>query len=238
MLQKKSLIFSRSIVSSIAGSALIVITVLFIIFLLVSPFFIKIGKAECKSQFGTCSKELDKELNNKIGKSYFIVKKEIVKYFKNNLLIKDYSVQYKLPNIIKVDLLIKKPAFCLKESSNNMYALIGDDGTIFAIQEECSLPEIDNMENMNLKVGEKIDDQKLYFLKLLRGVNQMYQTINGKIENLSLTVELPSGIKVIFPGEGDINALLGSLRLINTKIDNEGLKYSEVDLRFANPVLR
>ena len=66
----------------------------------------------------------------------------------------------------------------------------------------------------------------------------MYQVATGKMD-ADLTVELASGVTVIFPVEGDSDALLGALRLIYTKIQKESLgKYKEIDLRFDSPVLR
>jgi hypothetical protein len=68
----------------------------------------------------------------------------------------------------------------------------------------------------------------------------MYQVRDFTVQDDSLLVELPGQIRVIFPLDGDSQILLGSLRLIYSKIQNEGNpeKYSQIDLRFKNPVLR
>jgi hypothetical protein len=53
-----------------------------------------------------------------------------------------------------------------------------------------------------------------------------------------LVVDMGTGFRVIFPLEGDEQVLLGSLRLIYSKIQTSNLNnYKQVDLRFANPVL-
>jgi hypothetical protein len=55
-----------------------------------------------------------------------------------------------------------------------------------------------------------------------------------------LLVELPGQIRVIFPLEGDSDILLGGLRLIYSKIKEDGnlAGYSQIDMRYKNPVLR
>ena len=66
----------------------------------------------------------------------------------------------------------------------------------------------------------------------------MYQVGCGVISNDTLVVDMKDGFKVIFPLEGDEQVLLGSLRLIYSKIQTSNLNnYKQVDLRFANPVL-
>jgi hypothetical protein len=68
----------------------------------------------------------------------------------------------------------------------------------------------------------------------------MYQVGQSSIQDGSLLVELPGQIRVIFPLEGDSEILLGSLRLIYSKVREDGnlAGYSQIDLRFTNPVLR
>ena len=70
-------------------------------------------------------------------------------------------------------------------------------------------------------------------------MNDMYQVNVGNIENDSLLVDITPKVRVIFPLEGDYKVLLGGLRLIYTKIttDYSGI-YSQIDMRYKNPVLR
>jgi len=50
---------------------------------------------------------------------------------------------------------------------------------------------------------------------------------------------MKDGFRVIFPLEGDTQVLLGSLRLIYSKIQTSGNPegFRQVDLRFVSPVL-
>ena len=90
------------------------------------------------------------------------------------------------------------------------------------------------------KIGQNIGAENLFAHDLAQGIFQMYQIRNFAIQNGSLLVELPGQIRVILPLDGDTDILLGSLRLIYSKIQADGnpLGYSQIDLRFKNPVLR
>ncbi|MFI5241204.1 MAG: hypothetical protein ACHQUA_02090, partial [Microgenomates group bacterium] len=119
------------------------------------------------------------------------------------------------------------------------YILVDKEGNILMEAATSSLPIL--VVNHDLeKTGYKISSEDLFSLNLIGGVFEMYQKNSGEIREGSLVVELPGPINVIFPiGEGDKDLLLGSLRLIYSKIQEEGLtNYHEIDLRFRNPVLR
>jgi hypothetical protein len=89
------------------------------------------------------------------------------------------------------------------------------------------------------KVGESISTRDLFALNLILGVNEMYQVLYGTITNDALVVDIPPSVRVIFPLEGDSEILLGSLRLVYTKVTTSYLGiYSQIDMRYKNPVLR
>lgn len=93
-------------------------------------------------------------------------------------------------------------------------------------------------------MGEKVSQENLFVLNLIYSLYSSYQVGGGKIENQGLVIQLPQGITVIFPLEGDEAVLLGSLRVILDRL-NEDIKDSRIekevkviDLRFQNPVLK
>jgi len=201
----------------------IVLIVVLVVFFL-SPLVINV-KTECRTQYGSCPFELES------GKLYQ-TKQKIAKSLKNNFLVIDYSTQFKFPNILLVNVLIKKPFFVLKNDANQSVA-VGADGIVLSTVNNSILPTVIVLGNLK-KVGEIVDTNHLFALKLIQGVYEMYQINTGKIIDNSLVVELPEGIEVIFPIDGDIQVLLGSLRLVYSKKDG----FHEIDLRFKNPVLR
>lgn len=226
----------------LAASVIVVILVAFSF-----QFIIKV-KTECESQYGDCPRELEdgiKNLSRRAGSgsaresgNLYQTKQKVSKYLKNNIQVSDYSTQFKFPNFLKVDILIKKPAYMIKNNEGKSI-LVDREGLVLSSGNSVSIiPTLTISENLK-NIGEKINNNQLFALKLIEGVYEMYQVNIGNIIDNSLTVELTSGIKVIFPIDGDTQVLLGSLRLVYAKIEsNVTGTYSQIDLRFKSPVLR
>lgn len=211
--------------------------IIFVAVFLLIPFVLKV-KLECRTQYDVCPPEITNKINSNNNKSLASAKGGIKKSLKNDPLISEFSTQFKLPNILIVNVLIKKPSFVLKNDANQAVA-VGQDGRVLGPVNNAILPTVMVFGNLK-KVGEEVEVDHLFALNLIQGVNEMYQVSVGKVEDNSLVVEVPSGIKVIFPMDGDVQVLLGSLRLVYGKIESgeERGKYREIDLRFKNPVLR
>ena len=218
--------------------AMLISTLVLIVAVLSFQFFVKV-KVDCKSQYGNCSSVVASEINKSQNKSLYLAKTNIKKIIKSNLQISNYSFQYKLPNILVVNLIVKKPSFSIFDIRNNQSALLDSEGNVLSITQDSVLPQVQVAGDLP-KVGEKVSNEILFALHLQSGVFDMYQIRIGEIVENRLTVVLPSQIKVIFPLQGDVDILLGSLRLVYAKIESgtQTQKYSEIDLRFKNPVLR
>ena len=173
------------------------------------------------------------------GMSIAKAKKEIKKKLSTDPLVSNFSIQYKLPNVLRVDVVVKSPIFSLKSSLSGKYASVSEGGTVLVVADNSSLPTV-NIEGDVPGVGQTVNDKYLFALKLIDGVNEMYQINKGVVEGDTLLVDLPGGLRVIFPlVDADRDLLLGSLRLIYSNIQKEGtFSYSQLDLRFGNPVLR
>ena len=209
--------------------------VILVAFFVLLPFIIKV-KNTCLSQYGACPPEIESGLINKKQTSLFETKNKIKTFLKNQFMVSAFSTQFKLPNTLVVNIIIKKPSFVLKNDSNQKI-LVDENGKILALTNEAFLPEVLVVGNLK-KVGDNVDPDQLFALNLIAGVNEMYQVKMGQIQDNSLVVELPTGIKVIFPLSGDSQVLLGALRLVYSKIQSgdQGVRYSQIDLRFKNPV--
>ncbi|MEK7550925.1 MAG: hypothetical protein AAB535_04055 [Patescibacteria group bacterium] len=219
---------------------LFVISIIFIILIPISiPRLIKIEKIECATQYGTCSEDMQFTITNLPARpaggqftNLQKAKKEIGEVMKSYYYVSDFSAQFKIPNSLKVQILVKKPTYAIKQKGTENFALVDFTGTVLGISNSSSLPRIE-IDQQIKSVGEKISDSELLALNLVGGVFSMYQVGLGRVEGPSLLVELPQGNNVIFPLDGDRDILLGSLRLIYSKVQDR-----EIDLRFANPVLR
>ena len=217
---------------AISGVALILVV------LAVSLFLIRVI-VTCRSQYGECSRQVTDKLNSFNGRGLFFAKSGIKKILKSDFAISGYSIQYKIPNILQVELLAKKVVIAFKNDRSKSFALVDVNGKVLSVVSDSVLPVITVTEDIPAE-GQNIGATDLFALGLAQGVNQMYQINNFLIADGDLLVELPGQIRVIFPLDGDRDALLGSLRLIYSKIQEDGnlAGYSQIDLRFKNPVLR
>ncbi|MCX6704958.1 MAG: hypothetical protein NT162_01315 [Candidatus Woesebacteria bacterium] len=217
-----------------------VIAGVFVVFatVIISPFLIKV-RIDCKSQYGECPRQVLDKLYSFNGKSLFLAKRGINKILKSDFSVSEFSLQFKIPDVLHAELLVKKAVIAFKESTSGSLALVDAEGEVLSRAENSVLPVITVAEAL-AKVGQNIGSANFFALSLAQGVNQMYQINNFVIADGSLLVELPGQIRVLFPLEGDKDTLLGSLRLIYSKIQEDGnlAGYSQIDLRFKNPVLR
>lgn len=208
--------------------------VVFVVVLVLSPFliteFLIKVKIECLSQFGQCPSEINSKLKTLNPKNLFNSKKNVTKILKTEALISDFSMQYKLPNILLVNLLVKKPMFAIKDVSSGKIFTVDINGNILSEVVSTTLPTV-------IQNDQKVN---IYILNLMLGIYQMYQVGYGTIVNDALVVDIHHGLRVIFPVRGEApEVLLGALRLIYSKVTTEYAQvYSEIDMRYKNPVLR
>lgn len=208
------------------------------------PKLIKINKIECNSQYGPCSQSLSGDLSKITGENLAGISKFLKNYFKDNPEVTDYSYQYKIPDKLLVNVLEDKPKYSLKDSGKDSFFLIDSSGVAVGIESSSNLPFVE-VDNFMINIGDKVTDDKLFALQIINDMFSQYQIKSGKIVENSLEVNLASGVKVIFPLEGNRLALMGALKLINdrlnsnlgdSKIELAGVK--TIDLRFKNPILK
>lgn len=210
--------------------------------LIISPFFLlprilKIGKINCQSQFGPCNKNLEEKIRNisQEKKSLSETKRELTAFLESDIIVNDFSFQFKLPDKLEINIIERKPKFAV-QNQNGMVALIDGNGYVITIEDSTGLPKLITSENLP-NVGEKVTEEALFALELLYDLFSFYQVQTGKIDNGSLVIELSRGPKVIFPLEGSRQVLLGSLRLVLAKLNSDS-QVSTIDLRFKNPVIK
>lgn len=210
---------------------------LVILFILSIPAVIKrlirIDKIECNSQFGACKN--DYQLGD-----YNFVKKQIESDLNNNIKVNSYLIQYKIPSTIKIDLSLKKPKYAIKNLAN-IYYLIDKEGVVLEISNQSDLPVL--VSGTNYVLGQNITESDRFALKLLEKVRIINTVSSAEIKKDVLEVIIENGILVKFPLEGDIDALVGSIRLIFSRLNGNvnGIRMEdtrEIDLRFANPIIR
>ncbi len=216
---------------------------LVIVVLVISPFYIapriiKIGEIKCQSQFGPCNINVEASVNEveKRNRSLYEAKRELQNILADDILVSDYSFQFKLPNTLEVNLLERKPKYAVRQKETNSFALIDSDGYVIYFQETTTLPVL-IVSEAPPNVGSIVSEKNLFSLELLYNLFSSYQIRTGIVENESLVIELNQGPRVIFPLEGDREVLLGSLRLILSRLNDSG-QVSTIDLRFKNPIIK
>ncbi len=221
----------------------ILITLFFLILLpTIIKKSIKIGKIECVSQHGECPKEILDGLRHYESYNYKVTKKYVSEYLDSNLLVSDYLLQYHIPNILKVDLNLNKPTSSILNLSDSLYYLVDANGMILSIGSDSDLPKIE-LNNPKLKVGDIVSDKEKHGLEIIRNLSFLYSIEKGELNENQLKVVSNEGVTVLFPLEGDTSFLIGSLRLIFSRLNDgsEGIRMNEIkeiDLRYKNPILR
>lgn len=222
----------------------IIITILISIFLLVLFFLyrqIKISSIICSNQFGSCNTTLNSELSALLGKDIFQAKNDLEKILQNKVYIKNYSIYYKFPDKLEVNIIVRKPKYSIFNNEN--YLLIDDEGTVLSLSDSTVLPTIINAERF-LNVGENISPKELFSLKIVYDVQSIYKIKRAVFKQNELEIELADSYKVIFPVEGDREVLVGSLVLILDSLKDSEFRSENminvqiIDLRFKNPVLK
>lgn len=226
----------------IVKTLLILLTFVIIVALIfLVPKQIKVGSITCKSQYGPCSEEIVNDLSGFVGSSLYDAKRKLDDVMLNQTLINDYSVQFKLPSVLHVNVVEKKPQFSIYSFENGEYYLTDKDGYIVKIEKQNNLPFI-KIQSFSGKPGEKVHDKYIFSLDLTYRLFSSYQIKDTEFSNDTLIAMMPEGIKVIFPTEGDKDVLMGALSMIMSRL-NESVKeskidISQIDLRFKNPVLK
>jgi hypothetical protein len=213
--------------------------ILIIIFVLSTPFavkrLIKIDKIECVNQFGSCTYEF--QLGN-----YKYVKDQIEKKLDEDVQVNSYLIQYKIPSTVKLDINIKSPKNAIYVNSTNKYYLISEDGLVLSTSDTSSLPVI-KIDTGELEIGKVVDEKFKFALSILDNLSFLYFVKEGLFDKSSLRFVSQEGVNIIFPVEGEVDLLVGSLRIIFSRLNDEteGIRMNEIreiDLRYKNPVLR
>lgn len=200
---------------------------------------IRINKIECESQYNSCPQELELRIKNYELRDYKTVKQELEQILSQDIQIDNYIIQYKIPSTLKIDLVLKKSKYSIKDPAG-MYFLIDKNGLILENTKETPLPFMIS-DNNALKVGDNISDKDFFALRIIEKVALVVTIQSSVLEKNELIILSQDNKLIRFPLEGDVDVLVGSLRLIFSRLNEEiqGIKMvREIDLRFANPVLR
>lgn len=213
--------------------------ILVLVIFAVTPSFIHVNIL-CRSNAGPCSPTISDSLSKLNGTDLNKAKNAVKKILKGNLLVSDFAIQYRLPDVIEVNLIENVPVFAIFDVASGKYYLVDAKGEVLYIDSKTDMPSISGQFGQ-MKLGEVVAPEYLTGLQIVEGISQMYQIRIGQVDGDTLLVKLPGPVSVVFPLSGtDYHVLLGAVRLIYTRIQNADLagKYTQIDLRYKNPILR
>lgn len=204
---------------------------------------IKIEEIECKNQYGECSINILAELETVKGQDVRLAKRNLESYLQGQNAIETYLISYKIPNILKIELIEKKPFVAFSDIDGSLLYL-DKEAKLLSATNETGLPVVVNRSD---KKYDELDKGSIIFAaQLLSDLYYLYQTDQIELKNDQIISSFLTQNKVIFPINGDEKVLVGAFRLIyqqlntsdqTSNIDNIGKPYV-VDLRYKNPVIR
>jgi cell division septal protein FtsQ len=209
------------------------------------PKLILIKKISCQSQFGPCNPQMQEALKKAENSDLTFSKKVVNQVLSASVLVKDYSIQFKLPDTLSVNLIERKPKFALTNETQSKFALIDKEAEVLSLTDSSNLPRLITHEELP-KIEEKVAEETLFALETVASVSSYYSISSALLEKESLVIELNDAPSLIFPLAGDKEILLGAANLILTQLKSEGENskignvqdVGVIDLRFKNPVIR
>ena len=205
---------------------------------------VKVVNIYCKNQYGGCSSDITESLMFARGEQIISAKKKIETVLRDNVLISQYVVRYKLPDTLNVYVIEESPQVAIKESDNT-FSVFTAEGQLIGVLPEVNVPTL-LLEDYNPNVK-----QREYATELLFALHQIYGVWFGRIHYDGIVCDVQSH-QVIFPLEGDVDVQLGTLQLLlfqlNTGGENSKIESAQdesipmpaqvFDLRYKNPVIR
>lgn len=197
---------------------------------------IVVKAVECSNQFGPCSQEVQDMANAKINESYFSSKKSLGKALSESTRIDNYSIRFRLPSTLIVDIVEKKAEVALK-FSEEQFLLFDRKGNLVGKTTNTELPKIEVFEVPS-------EDGLKFSVELFLSLFKYYDVSSAELTKFSIASNV-KGVRVIFPLEGDIDILLGAMEVSllqlnqaheNSTINSAG-NYNLIDLRYKNPVI-
>jgi len=193
---------------------------------------VQINQIYCENQSGPCSSRLLTEIGKVKKGNVFEETAALNKMLSEDKSVSQYRVDFLLPFNLKVNAVEQKGVIAFKTADGN-FALIDENGDVVDNVSKSDLFQVTSYTNLN-------SDERMYVAKLGEELYTFYGAHGGTITQDGMTVSGIDKKQIIFPLQGDIDVLLGSLNLIISRLPSvkEVSTISTIDLRFKNPVLR
>ena len=203
---------------------------------------IKISEISCENQYGGCSQGITQKFTEAEGLPYSSAKKKLTEMLQSNVAVKKYTIHFQIPAKLEVNIVESKPKYALKNSTSNVLSLVGENGQVISQTESSDLPTL-FVEKDLPSFAQTIDRETLFASEIVFSISSIHKFKSARLEGDKLIIEVPAGLNVIFPLEGDKEILLGSLVLVMDELKKDGIGSTiknprEIDLRYKNPILK
>lgn len=187
-----------------------------------------IASSTCSSQKGGCTEEIENLLSSQIGKNYFSARGFLVDRLNDSTRVESYNLRFIFPSTINLEIIEKEAVVALAFAPEQVFTF-DERGNVLGEVTQTNLPTV--------KVVEGLSDKPIKFAaQLFVDLNKYYNVNSAELSKFGLKTNI-SGTEVIFPVEGDIDVLLGSLEVVLQLKPSTGKIYT-VDLRYKNPVIK
>lgn len=202
---------------------------------------LKVERIICASQFGPCATEIDAEIDKFQGLGIISALGQVKKTLGSDARVSQFSVRFIFPSTINVDIIAKKGEAALGQQGVDNFLILDKTGRVIAVEKTTSLPiiNVNDGTDINYQIGASVPDNLIFALNLSRQIFAGYGVKLIIVEPDRIEVSLKS-VKVIFPTQGEVDVLIGSLNLILSRLNNaQGeIRMGEIDLRYKNPIIR
>ncbi|OGM03698.1 hypothetical protein A2715_05325 [Candidatus Woesebacteria bacterium RIFCSPHIGHO2_01_FULL_39_32] len=203
---------------------------------------IKIREISCENQNGECSRGVTQKFTEAKGLPYSSAKNKLTEMLQSNVAVKKYTIHFQIPAKLEVNIIESKPKYALKNSTSNIFSLVGEDGRVISQAESSDLPTLFVEKDLH-PTTQTIDMETLFASEIVFSISNIHKFKSARLEGGKLIVEVVEGPTVIFPLEGDREILLGSYVLVTDELKKEGIGSTIknpriIDLRFKNPILK
>lgn len=172
-------------------------------------------------------------------------RKQITRILTNTETIETFSVRISSPTSYRIDVIEKSATFAVENKEYGTFAIIDETGVVMELVEHSVLPSVVTEDTLP-NIGERVSDETLFGVNLARRLRPQYEMATFYFKGRHLEVQEIDDFTVLFPVQGDVDVLLGSLTLILSRLKQSQEEFRiennqtirQIDLRFKNPVLR
>lgn len=201
------------------------------------PTLVRVAAVYCKTQYGPCTQDEEKRLENLAGQDFFQLDTVLVatKISESDFRIKQALVEKVFPNSLNV--ILEKRKATVGIAVENGVFLVDSEGMIIALEKTSTFPVLYGLKS-DMVVGERASQEVVNAARILSLVNKAQGANTAYLERDSARVILANDISSYFSLDADVEAGVGALQLILSRIRMDGKLPKTIDLRYSKPILK